>query len=222
MQQRLVLTPLRIERDLIIKFLTERGYISHEEKAGPLSVYSFPALSLKVSLAGHGKTQFGIQTQFLLQYDRDISAVFCVGCAGALRNELEIGDVVLGEKTVEHDYRLKFIDRPLPAFPGDKKIIESIMAQPKNGFKTHLGVIASGDEDVVDIERAQEIGDLTGAIAVAWEGVGGARACQFNQIPFVEIRGITDHADSEVPYDFLPSLEKAMRNVVTCLIDSYT
>lgn len=219
MQQRLILSPLRIERDLILKTFSDQGYSVQEEKAGPLTVHVFPALNIRVSLAGHGKTQFGIQTQFLLQYYQDVSSVFCAGCAGALRKDLEIGDVILAEKTIEHDYRIKFIDRPLPVFTGDKEIIKDIMARPKEGFRIHVGVIASGDEDVVDSQRAQEIANQTGASAVAWEGAGGARACQFNKVPFVEIRGITDHADSDVPYDFLPNLEKAMKNVAICLIN---
>lgn len=183
-------------------------------------VHFFPALNTRVSLAGHGKVQFGIQTQFLLHYYQDIGSVFCAGCAGALTKDLEIGDVVLAEKTIEHDYRMKFIDRPLPSFAGDKDLMAGILAKPREGFRVHCGVIASGDEDVVEVERALEIANQTGAIAVAWEGAGGARACQFNQVPFVEIRGITDHADSEVPYDFLPNLEKAMKNIANCLLGS--
>lgn len=194
------------------------GYAAHEEKAGPITVHYFPALELRLSLAGHGKTQFGIQTQFFLQYYQDIKSVFCVGCAGALSEDLRLGDVILGEKTIEHDYRLKFIERPLPSFPGDKQIIQEILKQSRADFNIHLGAIASGDEDVVDKARAEEIGRQTGALAVAWEGAGGARACSFNKVPFVEIRGITDHANTDVPYDFLPNLEKAMKNVASCLI----
>ena len=47
----------------------------------------------------------------------------------------------------------------------------------------------------------------TGALAVAWEGAGGARACHFSGIPFLEIRGITDSADSDAASDFRATLE---------------
>jgi nucleoside phosphorylase len=59
---------------------------------------------------------------------------------------------------------------------------------------------------------------LTGALAVAWEGAGGARACQFNNVPFVEIRGVTDRADSDAALDFEANLRSVMRNVVTLII----
>lgn len=52
-----------------------------------------------------------------------------------------------------------------------------------------------------------------GALAVAWEGAGGARACVFSGLPFLEIRGITDSADHRAPVEFEQNLEKAMANI---------
>ena len=59
----------------------------------------------------------------------------------------------------------------------------------------HWSLFASGDEDVIELERKKQIQRRTGALVVAWEGAGGARACQFSGIPFMEIRGVTDNAD---------------------------
>jgi adenosylhomocysteine nucleosidase len=80
-------------------------------------------------------------------------------------------------------------------------------------FQVHFGSIASGDEDVVDTARRQAIQEVTGALAVAWEGAGGARASQFNGLPFVEIRGITDSADSTAATDFESNLSLSLGNV---------
>jgi hypothetical protein len=55
-------------------------------------------------------------------------------------------------------------------------------------FQVHYGMIASGDEDIVTIERAAELHTQTGAVAMAWEGAGVARACLFSQIPYLEIQ----------------------------------
>ena len=46
---------------------------------------------------------------------------------------------------------------------------------------------------------------------------GAAGACQFSGIPFVEIRGITDRADSDAALDFEENLREAMANVATLL-----
>ena len=82
----------------------------------------------------------------------------------------------------------------------------------------HFGPIASGDEDVVDIERKRALRELTGGLVVAWEGAGGARACQFSDTPFVEIRGVTDSADSDAPSDFEANRESVMQNLATLII----
>ncbi len=58
----------------------------------------------------------------------------------------------------------------------------------------------------------------TGALAMAWEGAGGARACQFSAMPFVEIRGVTDGANSRAAGDFRAHLATAMRNVATLIV----
>ena len=55
------------------------------------------------------------------------------------------------------------------------------------------------------------------AVAVAWEGAGGARACAFSDVPFVEIRGITARADDRAPADFRANLNIAMANLAALL-----
>jgi nucleoside phosphorylase len=61
--------------------------------------------------------------------------------------------------------------------------------------------------------RAAQIRAQTGAVCVAWEGSGAARAATFNGIGSLEIRGITDAADKEAPHDFARNLPIAMGNV---------
>lgn len=84
-------------------------------------------------------------------------------------------------------------------------------------FKLHFGGIASGDEDVVDAKRRSECQQLSGALAVAWEGAGGARACAFSQVPFLEIRAIVDNANEDGPRDFRVNLRMAMQNLAQVL-----
>lgn len=78
--------------------------------------------------------------------------------------------------------------------------------------------MASGDEDVIDIERRRTLHQSTGILAVAWEGAGGARTCTFSSVPFLEIRGVTDTANHNAPSDFETNLEVAMNNVATLII----
>jgi hypothetical protein len=83
---------------------------------------------------------------------------------------------------------------------------------PRHAFTVHFGPIASGDEDIVTVERQQELHRRTGALVAAWEGAGGARACQFSARPFVEMRGVTDGVNSSAAADFRANLKTAMEN----------
>ena len=82
----------------------------------------------------------------------------------------------------------------------------------------HYGIIASGDEDIITTDRATALRETTGAIAVAWEGAGGARASLFNALPFVELRGVTDTANHEAAADFHTNLRGVMANLAAFIM----
>ena len=133
-------------------------------------------------------------------------------------DRLSVGDVVVGTKTVEHDYIGRFSeDSPVPHFDGDPKAVESLRGVSVEEYGVFCGPIASGDEDIVEPTRREEIRDLTGALVVAWEGAGGARACRFSAVPYLEMRGVTDDADQAAPNDFRANLRMAMGKVADLL-----
>jgi adenosylhomocysteine nucleosidase len=172
-----------------------------------------------VAPGGHGKTQFAVQAQYLIDRLTSTELVICAGAPGTLSSRLSVGDVVVGTETVEHDYRLLFASRPLPRFQGHGPSIDALRrsAQSVSGFQVAFDVIASGDEDVVTSERAQAIRDQTGAACVAWEGSGAARAALFNGIGSLEIRAVTDAADKEAPQRFDVNLPIAIANLASLL-----
>lgn len=221
MKHLLILCPLPLELGALVARMSELGRQPNEVQVGPLKVLEFPDLRWRLSLAGHGKTQFGIQTQFLLHQYPDTEMVVCAGCTGGLAEKISIFDVVVAEKTIEHDYKLRFVKRPDPEFPGDETAIKKLRGITAKGFQVHFGAIASGDEDIIEQARVMELTAQTNAIAVAWEGAGGARASKFNNIPFLEIRGVTDTANNNAPIDFAANLKKAMANVCDLLMAGF-
>jgi adenosylhomocysteine nucleosidase len=206
----LVLTPLKKELDLLSQSLGSHGWNGQIEKKGHLTgiVYKEPAVALFVG--GHGKSQFAIQTQYLLHHFENVNSVLCIGAAGSLTESVKPGDLVIAAKTVEHDFHLKFIQRPLPAFAADAALLSRAARVRAEGLVCHTGAVASGDEDIIDGLRAAEIFQKTDALAVAWEGAGGARACQFNRVPYLEVRAVTDFADKAAVADFARNLERGM------------
>jgi len=186
---------------------------------GNLPVVQIPDLGITLSHGGLGKVQFAIHTQHLLDAYSGWSLVICLGTAGALVKDLSIGDIVVATETVEHDFHDKSGKSLLPKFSGAETILSELqsLSSDNNSFQIYFAPIASGDEDVMDIARREEIHKLTGAFAVAWEGAGGARACQFSNIPFVEIRGVTDFANNNAVSDFKTNMESVMDNMAVLI-----
>jgi adenosylhomocysteine nucleosidase len=206
---------LRSEINFFAGALHDCGHTSDAMMIGRIEAQHFPALDIVVARGGHGKTQYGVQTQHLLDHLRDVEAVICFGAAGALAEELSVGDLVLATETVEHDYTERFSPHPLPRFAGDATLLAAVRHLPLGSlpFAVHFGIVASGDEDIIELERGAALRQATEACAVAWEGAGGARACAFSTVPFIELRGITDTADHNAPADFETNLYVAMANV---------
>ena len=238
--QTLVITPLQKELEPLVEGCLRLGFHSENGVVGRLPVVQFPQLGLSVARGGVGKAQFALQTQHLIDNGQGWSRVICAGAAGALSDELAIGDVVVASETVEHDYNNKFVPRPKPRFAGDAGSLAALRsaadarsssrsaadarsssqsaASKAPPFKVHFGLVASGDEDVVDGDRRDVLRVSMEALAVAWEGAGGARACAFSQLPFVEIRGITDTADHNAATYFETNLALAMGNIAQLLV----
>jgi adenosylhomocysteine nucleosidase len=216
----LIVFPMPIERDAFLKSCTALGHSIENIQIGKLSVTRLPSLALTLAVGGTGKAQFALQTQHLLDTGEAWDGVICAGAAGAFADDLAVGDVVLGTATLEHDYNNKFTQRLMPRFEADPHLLGRFQKTAPHGFQIHAGIIASGDEDVVDDQRRQALQSLTGAIAVAWEGAGGARACRFSGVPFLEIRGITDSAGHSAPTDFEENLIIALHNLAITVLAS--
>jgi adenosylhomocysteine nucleosidase len=214
----LILCPLAREWSILVSTFEAS---LHVERVHDLKIDAayIPNWRVLVAPGGHGKTQFAVQAQYLIDRFPSVKLVICAGAAGSLARELSVGDVVVGTGTVEHDYRQLFATRPLPRFTGHGPSVDALRssAHRVSGFHVAFDVIASGDEDVVTSERAQAIRDQTGAVCVAWEGSGAARAALFNGIGSLEIRAVTDAADKEAPQRFEANLPTAMANLASLL-----
>jgi adenosylhomocysteine nucleosidase len=216
----LTVIPLQKELDFFIQGCAEQGLAMETSTLGRLPITCLPGLGLTLAQGGLGKAQFAIQTQHLIDCGEGWDVVICAGAAGALDDRLSIGDVVVGTQTVEYDIRNKFGKPLLPQFDSAESVVEDFkrIEMAGSSFKLHLGAIASGDEDIVDVGRRREVRELTGALANAWEGAGGARASTFSRLPFVEIRGISDGANETAAQDFEKNLQMTMRNVALVVI----
>ena len=218
----LALTPIRDEFNALTSWLNKLGFVTYGRSTGRMPFVSYLGGKLVVAQGGLGKAQFGIQAQHAIDTMRDRDMVICAGSAGGLSDDVKIGDVVVATETVEHDFKWGIQSgKPLPRFPGDRKsiaMLESELPMMEESFDVHFGIVASGDEGIVDPKRASELRRDTGAIAVAWEGAGGARAAEFSSLPFLEVRGISDGAGEGAMSEFEENLPQAVQNVAVIVL----
>jgi len=219
--QTLITVPQANELAAILATFGGAGYRPRSVIVGRLECHLVDELGLLFAVGGHGKTQHAVQTQHLIEHGATIHAVVCAGAAGRLSADLQLGDVVVGTSTVEHDYKLRFVQRPLPRYEADLHLVDEFrLATSHIGsrFRVLFGDIASGDEDVIDRARALELQKATGALCVAWEGAGAARAARFSHRRFLEVRAITDSANDTAAEDFHTNLRGSMPNLAEVLL----
>jgi adenosylhomocysteine nucleosidase len=104
----LVLAPLSEELAILRDACGRRQAL---ESIGDLRIPCAYLRPWRVLLAagGHGKAQFAVQAQYLVDCFPSASLIVCAGAAGSLDPDLSVGDVVVGTETIEHDYRLLFL-----------------------------------------------------------------------------------------------------------------
>lgn len=213
-----VVTPIAEEFEVLTSVFDERWGGHELREAGRLQVPEYRAKGVVLCQGGLGKAQFAVTTQHLLDNLPSPSLAVCAGVAGSLIASARVGDVIVGTATVEHDFNPRALDRQPPEFDGSARHLAALRDAcrvAREEFRVRLGRIASGDEAIVDPARAGELRARTGALAVAWEGAGGARAAAFSQVPYVEVRGISDMADHEAVDTWKANLPNAMRNVAS-------
>jgi adenosylhomocysteine nucleosidase len=164
---------------------------------------------------GVGKINAAMCTQILCDCF-GVSHVLNTGIAGSLLAELDIGDLVVSEDAIHHDFDLRFWGRPIGqvpgmdviAFPADEKLMAAAYAaaEAENAGHTKIGRIASGDQFICSKEQKDTIIANTGAICAEMEGASIAHTAYRNGIPFVIIRAISDKADDSAEMDY-PTFE---------------
>src|SRR6516162_6530227 len=132
----LILCPLAREWSFLVKTFEASLYVERLDDLKIEAAYISDWRAL-VAPGGHGKTQFAVQAQYLIDRFPSTELVISAGAAGSLSSQLSVGDVVVGTETVEHDYRQLFASRPLPHFPGHGPSMETLRrsAQRVIGFQ---------------------------------------------------------------------------------------
>jgi adenosylhomocysteine nucleosidase len=169
-----------------------------------------------VALAGGvGKVKAAACTQYLI--DRfSIEALICTGVAGAINPRLHTGDVVVSQKTLQHDFDpgdpkllKRFRKRWLEA---DAELVKLALEAAKEvglADRCRSGKVLTGDQAIVSQERRESLWKTFRGDCVDMESAAVAQVCRLNGVPWVIVRAISDSAEEDSVAEFRRNLREA-------------
>jgi len=174
--------------------------------------------------SGIGKVNAAVCTQILIDVF-GATSVINTGVAGSLRNEINIGDIVLSKDALHHDmdatgfgYDLGMIPRmDNSIFVADENLIQvakKVCEKVNPEISTHIGRVVSGDQFISDGERKKVLVDTFNGYCTEMEGAAIAQAAYLNKVPYLVIRAISDKADNSAEMDYSEFERKAIEHTV--------
>ncbi|HVV69545.1 MAG TPA: 5'-methylthioadenosine/adenosylhomocysteine nucleosidase [Gammaproteobacteria bacterium] len=178
-----------------------------------------------------------------------VDSIIFVGVAGAIDDQLNIGDVVIAEELYQHDLDarplFKQFEIPLTGL-SMLKADKALSASAENSAKLfchneirkiipplvlkefdiiapvcHRGIIASGDAFIATNAQKQQIEQaMPKVLAVEMEGAAVAQVCVEHNIPFTVVRTISDKADHSAHIDFPRFISQVARHYSRSIIQS--
>lgn len=179
--------------------------------------------------SGIGKVNAAVCTQILATYFH-VDHIINTGVAGSLKNEINIGDVVISTDALQHDMdatgfgyepgvipRMKVFD--FIADENLRKLAVKACREAVPQIGVHEGRIVSGDQFISDHAVKERIVKQFGGYCTEMEGAAIAQAAYLNDIPFLIIRAISDKADGSATMDYSEFERKAIDNSVALLVN---
>lgn len=173
---------------------------------------------------GVGKVNAGICAHTLINAF-SCTKIINTGVAGSLDNDINIGDIVVSNDLVQHDFDAEPVgykkgeipDTGMVAFPADEALHEAAVKAVKEAapdVAVFEGRICTGDQFIATREQKDTITNEFGGMCCEMEGGAIAQACYLNDVPFVVIRAISDKNDGSQSMEYETFAQEAAENCI--------
>ncbi len=202
----------------------------HSWKGREIYLGTLKGREVILAKSGVGKVLSAMVTQRIID-SYPVDAVIFTGLAGALNPGYGIGDIIIGNDTLQYDMDVTAMNFELGEIPftgirilkSDPELIEaalSVKTSPwgKSFLKkhaVHTGRILTGDRFVVlaaDSESSRVLRSHLEGDAVEMEGAAVGLVAFSNGIPFLLTRTVSDRADRNARKDFSKIMRSASDN----------
>ncbi len=148
------------------------------------------------------------------------------GVAGAISEDLRIGDLIVATKLCQHDLDITAFGHPYGFVPEGKVFVDTDAGlrriahevSEEMGIELKEGIVATGDQFIADERRKAWIKETFGADALEMEGAAVAVVCDALDTPFCILRAISDAADMDAGFNFDTFLESSARESAAFVI----
>ena len=212
-----IIGAMSIEIDGIVEKMCDKTeYVFNGIK---FTVGNLCSKSVVACKCGIGKVNSSMATM-LMKAKFDIDTVINIGVAGGWKT-LKQGDIVIADKTVEHDYDGTPDGLPLgqvhgfdsPYLDCDKQLVEELKnICNDNKVPFVVGTVATGDQFIANNEKSAQITQNFGAVAYDMESGAINHVCKNLGLKFVAIRAISDNGNNDAMDDFYTFVTKAAKN----------
>lgn len=176
--------------------------------------------------SGVGKVNAARCTQILID-NMQADYIINVGVAGGLNENLNVCDIVIGTKLVQHDFDITAFNHEKGYIPNVGTFIASDDYLVKlanetaleNKIKVHNGVIASGDIFCTEEKMSNKIKNKFNAYCVEMEGSSIAQVCYLCHIPFLVLRCISDIPNNDNVLTYEEFLNISSKTVAAFIMD---
>jgi adenosylhomocysteine/aminodeoxyfutalosine nucleosidase len=149
------------------------------------------------------------------------------GVAGAINENLHIGDLIIATKLCQHDLDITAFGHPYGYVPESKVFVETDErlnniarnVAKKLDKKLLSGIIATGDQFIANPEKKEWIKNTFNADALEMEGASVGFVCDSLGVPFFVLRAISDSADMDAGFDFDKFLEGSAKESAKFLME---
>ena len=178
-----------------------------------------------LALCGVGKVNSARCTQIIIDIMK-VDFIINVGVAGGLSDNLNVCDIVIGSKLVQHDFDITAFNHEKGYIPNvgvylssDEYLLHIAESSKKELKNTsfHTGTIASGDIFCTDAKMSQKINKKFNALCVDMEGASIAQTAFLSGVPFLVVRAISDIPNNQNVMTYEMFLETSSKIVTKFL-----
>lgn len=205
--------------ELEVDTLKGKMEVSNIVKKASMEFYegTLDGVPVVVVRSGIGKVNAGICVQILADVF-GITHVINTGVAGGLKNEINIGDIVVSTDSLQHDVDATGFGYPIGEIPqlGVREFVadahmaelaKKVCAEVNPDIQVFGGRVVSGDQFICSKEIKDKLVENFAGYCTEMEGAAIAQAAYLNDIPYVVLRAISDKADDSAHEDY-PTFER--------------